>query len=127
MAKKSDSFEDYVTKLQQVKLSDGLYSRKNLPQPDHEETIAELVAEGERLIAEEEKLKKPKDESKRLDSTLSSTSLNPYVRARHEVLTKMSDIQKKIIEKMEKGELEKDSRYDTFCKQVATRGDQLSN
>lgn len=124
MAKKNDSFEDYMKKVADVNL--GPMSRRNLPQPDHEETLAELLAEGQRLLDEEEKLKKPKDESKQLESKLGSTSLNPYVRARHEILTKMADTQKKIIEKMEKGELEKDSRYDTFCKQVAVRGDQIS-
>lgn len=138
MAKKSgDTFEEYAKKLAAVNLN--LNSRANLQPISDEEAIvndkniAKLVAEGNALLVEEEKqkAKKPaaplKDESKKLETKLASTSSNPYVRARIEALNKLGEDKKAIIEKMEKGLLPKDSRYDEFCKQVRIRGDQLSD
>lgn len=138
MAKKSgDTFEEYAKKLAAVKLD--INSRLNLQPISDEEAIvndkniAKLVAEGNALLAEEEKRKekKPaaplKDESKKLETKLATTSSNPYVRARMEVLQKMAEDKRAIIEKMEKGSLPKDSRYEEFCKQVRIRGDQLSD
>jgi hypothetical protein len=51
---------------------------------------------------------------------------NPYLTARTNVLSEMTDKEKLLIEKMEKGTIPKDSRYDTFVGQVARLGDQLS-
>lgn len=128
MATKSNGFEPYEDKLRKVKLSDGLYSRKNLPIPDHEETIAELVKEGERLIAEEEKLRQRNviTETRRLETKLGTTSSNPYIRARCDIISKMSKDKAKLIEDMESGIKPKDHRYDTFVKEVAALGDKLS-
>ena len=113
-------------------------SRFNLPKPDHEESLTELVKEGHRLLAAEEKKKNPcppvptapvppkKDDTKRLESNLASTSTNPYVRARIQILNKMTALARGVIEKMEKGELPKDRRYDEFAKTVMNLGDKLS-
>ncbi len=134
MPKTNDSFEDYVGKLQRVKLSDGLYSRKNLKRLSDAEAeindanIAKWVAEGAALLAEEEKLTKKTivNESKKLESKLGSMSPNPYVRARCEILMKYPEEKRRLIELMEKGEKPKDHRYDTFVKEVATLGDKMS-
>lgn len=129
MAKKTNNFEPYEDKLKKVKLNDGLYSRKNLPISDHEETIAELIKEGQRLIEEEEKLRKQSIiiETKQLESKLGSLSTNPYIRARCNILSRMSKDKLKLIEDMEKGTVPKDHRYDAFAKEVATLGDKLSS
>jgi hypothetical protein len=144
ISKGGDSFEDYMKKKESMGLnSSGLFSRANLkPIPDSEMlsgnlmsndvALSKLVAEGNRLIAEEEKLKAAKaktpvkDESKKLETKLGKTSSNPYIRARAEVLEQMDPGARTIIEKMEAGSLPKDSRYTDFCKKVATRGDQFS-
>ncbi len=125
----SKSYQEY---LDAVKLTP--MSRFNLPQPDHEENPGELVAQGNKILEEEEEEKKKTpakrskpDDTKKLESKLASTSDNPYIRARTQVLNKMSESARTIIEKMEKGELEKDTRYDTFVKSVRILGDQLSN
>lgn len=134
MPKANDSFEDYMSKIQRVKLSDGLYSRKNLKMLTDAEAeinnvnISKWVAEGAALIAEEEKATKKKvvDETKKLETTLGSTSPNPYVRARCEVLVKYPEEKRKLIELMEKGEKPKDHRYDSFVKEVSALGDKMS-
>ena len=135
MPKANDSFEDYMSKIQRVKLSDGLYSRKNLKRWSDAEAevndanIAKWVAEGAALIAEEEKQTKKTivNETKKLESKLGSMSPNPYVRARVEILMKMNEDQRKAIELMEKGEKPTDHRYDAFVKQVAALGDKMSS
>lgn len=135
MAKANDSFEDYMSKIQRVKLSDGLYSRKNLPMLSDADAeinnvnIAKWVAEGAALLAEESKLTKKKvvDETKKLETKLGSISPNPYVRARCEILVKYPEEKRKLIELMEKGEKPKDHRYDTFVKEVASLGDKMTS
>lgn len=127
MAKKSSN-ESYEDKLRKVKLSDGLYSRKNLPIPDHEETIAELLKEGERLLAEEEKLRQRNvvTETRRLETKLGSTSSNPYIRARCDIMSKWATDKLKLFEEMENSTRPKDHRYDDFVREVAKLGDKLS-
>ncbi len=124
------SYEDYLNSVKLTKMS-----RFNLPKPDHEETLGELVAQGYKLLEEDSKTpaaapkKKTakKDDTKRLEKKLASTSTNPYVRARVDVLNKMNPEARSVIEKMEKGLLPKDLRYETFCKAVRILGDQLSD
>ena len=135
MPKANDSFEDYMSKIQRVKLGDGLYSRKNLKMLSDAEAeindanIAKWCAEGAALLAEEEKHTKKKvvDETKKLETKLGSTSPNPYVRARCEILVKYPEEKRKLIELMEKGEKPKDTRYDTFVQEVAKLGDKMSS
>jgi DNA-nicking Smr family endonuclease len=62
----------------------------------------------------------------KLQDALAATSKNPYVRARQTILTQMTTAQRNIIERMERGELEKDKRYDLFCDQISTLGDKMS-
>jgi hypothetical protein len=126
----SNTFGDFSKK---IKLDP---SRQNLkPRPSgltDEEYLTLAIKEGEELLAAEAKnsVKKPEpfaQPSAKLQDALAKMSDNPYVRARIELLNKMGAIARSVIEKMEKGELPKDDRYDKFCKQVAIRGDQISS
>ncbi len=127
------NFDDYMSKLKKVKLDP---SRKNLkpvdPSLTFEQYLAIAIKEGEELLALEEKAKKPSvkpapKSTAALEDALGKMSDNPYVRARIQVLQKMKPEARSVIEKMEKGTLPKDSRYDTFCKDVGILGDQLSS
>ena len=131
----NDSFDDYMKKIERVKLTP--LSRQNLTPLTDEEAkvnqtnINKLIAEGNRLLAEEAKNPRKKfllkkDESKRLESKLASTSTNPYVRARVDTLNKMKADEKETIRKMEENEIERDRRYDEFVKAVRILGDQYS-
>jgi hypothetical protein len=134
MVTSNDNFENYLSKVQRVNLNDGLYSRKNLKMLNNAEVeinninITKWVAEGEALMAEEEKLQKKTivKETKKLESKLDPKSPNPYLRARCEILLKYPEEKRKLIELMEKGEKSKDHRYDAFVKDVTTLGDKMS-
>jgi hypothetical protein len=129
----SKSYEEY---LNSVKLTP--MSRHNLPIPNYEETLEELVREGYRLIKAEDDYKKKgmppvikkdtsKDDHKKLETTLAANSDNPYVKARIQILQKMNPEERAIIERMENGEQERDERYEKFLKAVEVLGDKLSN
>ena len=128
----SNTFGDFSKK---IKLDP---SRQNLkpidPSLSFEQYLAIAIKEGEALLAAEEKTKakgsvKPepfKQASPALEDALAKMSDNPYIRARTEILRKMTPEARSVIEQMEKGTKAKDTRYDTFCKAVTIRGDQLS-
>jgi hypothetical protein len=131
----NDGFEDYANKLKKVKLDP---SRQNLkldpPGWTLEEKLAHALADGYKALDTEEKAKgsvkapqSPKSDSVKLENKLGEMSKNSYVRAREEVLKKMKPETRAIIEKMERNEMERDSRWDTFCKAVTIKGDQISN
>ena len=125
----TSNFDDYESKLKKVKLDP---SRKNLkPDPawwTFEEQLAHAVADGLKLLEAEEKAKaKPSAPSPVLEDALGKMSANPYIRARTRILTRMTPTARSVIEKMEKGLLDKDHRYDTFVKQVAKLGDTLDD
>ena len=120
--------DEYMKKVEKIDFEST--SRNNLVIPLREETLDELIKEGERLLLEDQKTKKislPKDESKQLDSKLAINSKNPYAKSWMEVLGKMPEGERKVIEKMAAGTLEKDSRYDRFAHTVAVEGDKLSS
>jgi hypothetical protein len=105
--------------------------RNHLPAPDHQETLDELIAEGDRLLKLDEKKTTPpapKPTVKKPDPIISNAPLskNPYVRARTKVLMAMPEGERKVIEKMEKGELPQDSRYERYVKAIMTEGDKFS-
>ena len=104
-----------------VKLSDGPYDRKNLPIPDHEETIAELVAAGDQLIANE--VSSPLAPKKELDPA----SPNPYIQARLRILKDSTPDRIKLINDMEAGQRKKDHQYDAFVREIVELGDKLSD
>ena len=65
--------------------------------------------------------------AQKLEDTLAMKSTNPYVRAKHSILTKMLPGQRSVIEKMEAGTLDKDARYDMFLREITALGDKISN
>ena len=130
----SNTFGDFSKK---IKLDP---SRQNLkpvdPKLTFDQYLSQALQEGYALLEEDAK-KAPKasvkvlstavkSDSVKLETKLGEISKNAYVRARAEVLQKMNSETRAIIEKMEQGELPKDLRWDTFCKAVTIRGDQLS-
>ncbi len=128
--------EDYEDKLAKVRLpaeDRGLFSRNNLkPFPDDytlDQIIIDSVKEGEILILVEEKLKDKAagTEAKKLETKLGSSSPNPYIRARCEIISKMPESRRLAIEQMEKGEKPKNHVYDDFVKEVTKLGDKLSD
>jgi hypothetical protein len=137
MAKNNNNFNSYLQKIKDTPMS-----RFNLPIPKKEELLSEALIEGHKLLAAEEKSQaskiyntvkkeadghKLKDDKKNLENKLAETSSNPYIRARREVLKKMSTAELDAIAKMEKGEIPKDSWYDRFVHKIAELGDQYSN
>lgn len=135
MAKRTEN-QDNLKKFQQrLKELDGqLVPSPSLPP---EALMSHLAKEGHILLATEAKAAplKPspqKDESKRLSNTLASTSKNPYIRARAQILSGWANNPRtawraKEIESMEAGRIPKDRHYDEFVKEVAELGDKLSN
>lgn len=130
---KSDSSNTFGDFSKKIKLDP---SRKNLPPVDQnltfEQHLAQAIKEGNELLALDYKApankpKTPAKTSPALEEALAKMSDNPYIRARTEILKKMTPEARSVIEKMEKGELKKDTRYDTFCKAVTIKGDQLSS
>ena len=131
MAKK-DNVDDYLNKLSKVKLPKD---RQNLKMVSSKLTFGEYLMqatmEGFKLLEEEEiaRAKNPISVkvSPGIETTVGALNKNPYAQARIEILKKMSPELKTIIEKMEKGLMEKDTRWDTFCKAIRLQGDQSSN
>ena len=135
----NDGFDNYMTKVDQAICA--IYSRRNLVRiPDEEavvndKNLTKLCREGEELILLEEKvrghnspksvpqLKKKSD----IKKTPKLNTTNPYVCARKEILSKMTNPERTVIKKMESGALKKDSRYDRFCNEIRIRGDELSS
>ena len=125
-----NEFDDFINKMKQLSAQKAKATKRD-------QTIAEMVAEGNRLLEEEEREKNSKkkpeppkpqpDETTKLESTLGSISENPYIRARVQLLNKMTPEARKVIERIEKGELERNHVYDRFVHDVALLGDNLSN
>jgi len=128
---KKNSFGDFTKK---VKLDP---SRQNLKPVDPNLTfdryLSQAIQEGYALLEEDAKKPKnsvkapPKSDSVKLENKLGEMSTNAYVQARKKILDKMNPETRTIIEKMERNEMKRDSRWDTFCKAVTLKGDQLSS
>lgn len=118
MAKSSSDLSNYQRYLNNLKIR----GYENLPQPNHQETIDELIAEGNRLLEEDAKKSKtsPKVKSK------TPPSNNPYVRARNQILSEMDPEKRKLIERLEKEGNKDCSQYKDFIEQIRKLGDQLS-
>lgn len=126
-ASDEDNFRRYTARMSR------LQKEKLTPSPELpiDQLIVALCAEGMLLLEAEEKAKaapamKPKDEAKRLHSTLAAGDPNPYVRARAQVLSKMTDAEHKRIEEMEKTGDTKNHMYSNFISEVSKLGDKLS-
>lgn len=131
--KSNSGFDDYMDKLKKVKLPND---RKNLkpvdPHLSFEQYLAQATMEGFALLAAEEKnsVKKPQIPAKPspiLEDALGKMSSNVYVRARTQVLTKMSPLLRKQIEKMENTKDLDNRIYREFVRAVVMLGDKLSS
>lgn len=120
MAKKGEELTNYEKYLANVKHRG--YER--LPIPDHEETIDELIAEGNRLL-EQEAQKAAKAQAAVPPPTPSSD--NPYLRARKKILSEMTEEKRKLIERLEKEGKTDSYQYEDFVAQVRKLGDSMSN
>jgi hypothetical protein len=89
--------------------------------PLYDESLAKAVAEGNQLLALEEKQKPVQKPAP------SETSTNPYIRARNQILAAMGEYRRTLLMKMETGVFEKDRVYDDFVSEVVKLGDQFSN
>jgi hypothetical protein len=132
MTPTTDSFDDYMKKVDNVKLS-PLDRPKNSQRLEKEESLQDVLKEGQRLIDLETKVeKKPSGKSKKIDkkseSNPVSDSKNPYVRAKAEILSKWKKDPKltsnaQEIEDMDAGKFPKNRFYDDFITQVRILGD----
>lgn len=92
----------------------------------------ELTAEGMKLLEAEEKKKSPpvappkKDDQKKLETALGTTSANPYIRARIEILKGMNDFNRKRIEELEKKGNTEHPLYQEFVRLQVRLGDKFS-
>lgn len=98
------------------------FGRLKLTPPLKEQTLEELVKEGYDLL-QKEKLANKQPAPKQPTPVVVSS--NPYKRAHDNLMREMPEEKRKVIEKMENGTLPKDSRYDTFVKEIAKLGDHL--
>ena len=117
MANKADSFDGYLVKRGITPLA------MNAP----EQTIAELCAEGDKLLEAEIEFKiKSPSPAKALETALGEKSPNAYVRARSQILKEMKPWQQKEIETLEStGQTDKFA-YQEFIKSVIDLGDKFS-
>lgn len=117
-----------MAKKNEAKPKLNLMSRTGLTYQDKKETLQEVLLEGARLLEEEEKLKsstKPLPTPPTPKPQVSPS--NPYLRAKNEILSKRDDAYKKLIAKMENGELPKNRIYDDLVKEIVKLGDKLSD
>lgn len=121
MAKKGEKLTNYEKYLANIKRRG--YS--NLPIPDHEETIDELIAEGNRLLEQEAQKKATTPKAPTLPTKVSSN--NPYLRARKKILSEMTEEKRRLIERLEKEGKTDSYQYEDFVAQICKLGDSMSN
>lgn len=126
--------EGYHIAMQPIQLTPGRFPLPK-PYPDNwsiERQIIEACREGNLLLESDSKVPKPPsgsvnpDPKTAVQDNLAAKSTNPYVRARGEIMSKMTPKTREIIEKMEAGTLKKDARYDKFLSQIIQLGDKFS-
>lgn len=98
----------------------------NLPIPDHIETIAELIEEGDQLLKQEAKAKAPKTAKRSAKPKEVETSNNPYRQARLTILSEMDSEKRNLIERLEKEGKTDSYQYKDFVSQIQKLGDKLS-
>lgn len=127
MAKSSNKSSDYQKYLASLKHR----GYENLPRPDHEETIDELIAEGGRLLELDELNKKKTQSAAPPPPTPAPkkvvSSENPYLKARKMVLKEYGEEKAKMILKMEADKDIDNGIYTCFYQRVTELGDKLSN
>ena len=115
-------------KLKKLALRRTANERKNLKPTSSIPTIAEMIARGEKLLKEEAKVKAITDlATSQKKTNLPPIDQNPYIRARHQVLSKYPNWRRNEIAEMEKTGNLNNHFYDAFIKDVSDLGDKLSN
>lgn len=139
MNKSHSNYDDYLHKMKKKGDSKPMKinldpSRQNMkPRPlglTDGQYFALALKEGHEMLDAEEKknsVKSKKPKASKVQDALAKTSTNPYVRARAELLDKMTPAFRTLIESMESGETPKDARYDKFCLDIQALGDKLSS
>ena len=126
----SNTFGDFSKK---IKLSPDRQNLKPVnPALSFDQYLTIAIKEGYALLATETKnsVKKPepsKQPSSVLTDSLGKMSVNPYVRARTQILTKMSPKARSVIEEMERIGNTANPVYDKFARSVTLLGDTLSS
>lgn len=120
-----DNFEEYKERLEG-------HNRGELTPPPANLTLGELMShlamEGEKLLAAEpKKVKAKKDDTKKLEKTLAISSKNPYIRARVQILEKMSKWKREEIHQMEQSGNINNRFYEDFVHEVTLLGNKLAN
>lgn len=129
---KSDNNNTFGDFSKKVKLDP---TRQNLKPVDPKLTFDQYlriaIREGNELLDAEKKnstktpsVTKP---SLTLENALAALSTNPYIKARAEILKELSPLTRTAIEQMEKNEIPKDARWNSFCQAVQVRGDKISS
>ncbi len=97
--------------------------RDNLKPLNKLPTIAELVAEGDRLLEEEERLKSPPPPPEPIKLVKGK---NPYSLAKDIIIRKLPAWKRREIEEMEKTGNINNRTYDDFIRQVHDLGDTMN-
>lgn len=117
MAKSSNDLTNYKRYLNNLK-----HRGINSP-PDHEESLNEIIAEGNRLLEQEAQTTSTKSKV----SPPNTPSDNPYLRARKKILSEMTEERRKLIDRLEKEGKTDSYQYKDFVAQVHKLGDIMSN
>lgn len=124
-----DNVKKLSEKLRELAMRKTANERKNLKPTSRIPTIAEMIAEGEKLLREDAKVKAvtglAAPTKKKTD--LPPSNQNPYVQARHQVLSKYPEWRRNEVAEMEKTGNLNNQFYDAFIKEVSVLGDKLSN
>lgn len=119
MAKKGEALTNYEKYLANVKHR----GYEHLTIPDHEESIEELIAEGNRLL-EKDSEKKTTSQAKIQPSKPASG--NPYILARTKILAEMTEEKRKLIERLEREGKTESYQYEDFVVQIRKLGDSMT-
>jgi len=124
-----ENIQKLSDKLRELAQRQAAKERKNLKPTKRPVTISEMVAEGEKLLAEDLRVKKATiaTPEKAPKADIPPTSSNPYVQARHKVLQAYPQWRRNEVAEMEKtGNLD-NQFYAAFVKEVSVLGDKLSS
>ena len=119
MPKDNDEIKKLGEKLREM----ANQERKGLKPTKKAPTLAEMIAEGGRLLDEEQKKTTPKKVS---TPSPIETSSNPYVKARNKILQGYNEWRRREIAEMEKTGNVNNRFYNDFVHEVAVLGDSLS-
>jgi hypothetical protein len=127
------SEENLIKYLEQIKAKgyDKLKTTSN-KQSNLNLIMRQLSIEGDILLLQEKQAKDNvplKDDKKELESSLAASSKNPYIRARSEIIGKLSPDARKRLDEIESSKdvnAKNTKAYTDFVKMISALGDKLS-